>query len=247
MKMPSITPKFGKPDGSAPLVIASVKKRIIGMRYAFTSGLSASSKSAGSQKFESGLEQDFLTLLEFDADVLSYESQPVTLRWSADGKKFSRYTPDVLVHYQPSTKRPSTLFEVKPQKILCRDWQLFRPRFKAAVHWCRSHGYSFHIIRDIDIQTPYLTNAQFLLTFTDARLKFIDVALFENKKQRLLAILFEYKFSTPAQLARLAADTPEQSLDWIPFVWNLLAHGHIGTDLKVRLGMSTPIWSLRDG
>jgi hypothetical protein len=135
---------------------------------------------------------------------------------------------------------------VKPQKILHRDWQLFRPRFKAAVHWCRSHGYCFHIVRDIDIQTPYLSNAKFLLTFTDSRLKFVDPVLFESKTHRLLATLYECKFSTPAQLASQTADNPEQSMEWIPFVWNLLAHGQIGADLKAPLGMSTPIWSLRD-
>lgn len=220
---------------------------MIGLRYAFTSGQNASAKSAKPQAFESGLERDFLTLLEFDANVVSYETQPVTLRWSADGKKFTRYTPDVLVHYHPSTKRQPTLFEVKPQKILRRDWQLFRPRFKAAMHWCRLHGYSFHIVRDIDIQTPYLSNAKFLLTFTDARLKFVDAVLFESKKRQLLATLLECKYSTPAQLANLAAVNPEQSLELIPFVWNLLAHGLIGADLKLPLGMSTSIWSLCNG
>jgi len=224
-------------------VSTSMRRRAIGLRYAFTSGRIASSKCRQARTFESGLERDFYLLLEFDADVQRYDTQPVSLNWCDASGDGGRYTPDVLVHYAPDVRRVPTLYEVKPQAVLKRDWHLFRPRFKAAVKWCRSQGYRFHIIRDIEIRTPFLSNAKFLLGYTDSRLHIGGAEVLRLRQEVLLAALDRAGSATPKQLVSAVSTSTAEAAELIPYVWNLLAHGRIEADLDQPLTMATPLWS----
>ncbi|RBB63100.1 TnsA endonuclease N-terminal domain-containing protein [Xanthomonas oryzae] len=73
--------------------------RKIAKSYRNVTGIVAAAKAAGPAQFESTLERDFLTRLEFSPYVRSFEVQPVTLSWHDDGRE-RRYTPDVLVHFK---------------------------------------------------------------------------------------------------------------------------------------------------
>jgi hypothetical protein len=70
-------------------------------RFAIT-GRYPSIKTQSSHQFESSLERDFLTLLEFDEDVRSYEVQPVTIFYWHTNKQ-ARYTPDIAVYSRYSS------------------------------------------------------------------------------------------------------------------------------------------------
>lgn len=56
----------------------------------------------GLAELESILEEDFLTLLEFDRTVDRYEVQPVTVQYTDAEGKPRHYTLDVLIHYRPA-------------------------------------------------------------------------------------------------------------------------------------------------
>ncbi len=86
--------------------------RKIPKNYRNVTGVAASCMAMGSAGFESTLERDFLTLLEFRRDIDSFEVQPVRIDWvGAQGIERS-YTPDVLV-FPAGPQDRAILCEVK--------------------------------------------------------------------------------------------------------------------------------------
>ncbi len=55
--------------------------RTIPKNYRNVTGIAASSKSGGAAQFESTLERDFLSILEFSPEVKSLDPQPVKIEW----------------------------------------------------------------------------------------------------------------------------------------------------------------------
>lgn len=105
---------------------ADMPARKVGLSRFSLTGYVATAKAAKAQDAESMLEQDFLTLLEYDRNVARYLAQPFTIRWSDSGRR-RRYTPDVIVKYsfvaqQNDPHLRTTLYEVKPLEVLKRDW-----------------------------------------------------------------------------------------------------------------------------
>lgn len=86
--------------------------RNIPKNYRNVTGVAAHRKAVGKAMFESTLERDFLTLLEFNQSVDSFEVQPLTIHWVDGANKERIYTPDVLVYYHHDLN-PPTLYEVK--------------------------------------------------------------------------------------------------------------------------------------
>lgn len=209
-------------------------------------GRVATSKANAPQEFESLLEQDFLLLLEFDKAVDRFASQPITIRWEENGRK-RRYTPDVLVDYtehayelNPHLK--PTLFEIKPKRILAKNWQALRPRYKAAIRWCNQNGCRFRIVTEKYIRTPYLKNVKFLLQFTTERMELMPLPERAKRQQLIKAEIFELGHTTPQELLdRITASRDEQAT-LIPFIWYLFRCGVIAADLQKPLTMRTPIW-----
>lgn len=222
-------------------------RKIKPSRYSVT-GYVATEKASKSQEAESSLEQDFLTLLEYDRRVDRYLAQPFTLHWNDVEGKRRRYTPDVIVKYSYSAGLTSpylrtTVYEVKPRKILSRDWAELRPKFKAAISWAREHNCKFHVVTEREIRTPYLTNARFLLQYRSRCLE--DTSSIIGDQQSILKEqLFILGDSTPRDL--LNAVTTDRTLQakLIPTLWNLVHLQHIGVDLNKKLTMASRIWTL---
>ena len=74
--------------------------RKIPKNYRNITGIAPYNKAIGIAAYESSLERDFLTLLEFDSNVQHFEVQPITIEWFDPAGKKHIYTPDVLVYYQ---------------------------------------------------------------------------------------------------------------------------------------------------
>ena len=106
--------------------------------------------------FESLLERDYMYLLEYDDDVITYKEQPLTISYCLDNR-IRRYTPDFSV----KRKNKTQLIEIKPQsklkKILYDDYML--KKYNAAALFCKSNGYSeFNIVTDEEIRSGHLLN-----------------------------------------------------------------------------------------
>ncbi|MCB1735178.1 MAG: TnsA endonuclease N-terminal domain-containing protein [Gammaproteobacteria bacterium] len=211
-------------------------------------GRVASAKNGVIQDSESSLEQDFLTILEFDPFVLSYAVQPTTIGWLDENGRLRRYTPDVLAkhHPIPSLNSPapkSVLYEVKPRAVLRRDWHELRPRYKAAMKWAKKRDLLFHIVTDTEIRTPYLGNARFLLRYSDSVLaKYGE--LDAEREHVIRSTLFTTGQATPRSLlTEITKDLSEQGR-LLPWLWNAIGRGLVGCDLHQKLAMESPIWTL---
>lgn len=208
-------------------------------------GYIPSSKGPRVQQAESLLEQEYLTLLDFDNRVRGFQSQPFSIRWKHPNGRWREYTPDVIVSYtgaamaaQPWLR--TTVVEVKPREVLAAKWDEMKPRFKAAIAWARLYGCRFQIITDKEIRTPYLQNVQHLTHYRCIRLGEHPSA---GRYQRLLLqALTPGATDTPrGLLAKVTSDSKMQA-EMIPWLWNLITQDLIGVDLSLPLNMASPIW-----
>lgn len=109
--------------------------------------------------YESLLERDYLYLLEFDPDVVSFQEQPGRIYYTRDGKK-RRYTPDLLVQ----RRNEIHIVEVKPKKKLVDEKFVYL--FRIARHVCRREGYKFKVATEELIRLqPRLNNIKLLYKY----------------------------------------------------------------------------------
>lgn len=209
--------------------------RRIPKNYRNVTGNAAHSKAVGGAAFESTLERDFLVLLEFSPEVSQFEVQPVTIQWFNDQGKQRQYTPDVLVSYVSGNS--PTLFEVKYRSDLKKDWAILRRKFKAAIQYTKSLGWRFRIATEVEIRTPYLANAQFLLPFLRRN---SGLPSDETLLKSALASLTE---ATPANLLSHITNDDQQRARLLPALWRMIGLREIGADLDQPIDMNSRLWS----
>ena len=214
-------------------------------RYIYSSGKLTTTKTNENLFFESMYEKNFLLLLIFDLKVKSIKTQPFTIQWH-NGDYSTRYTPDILVEYVISTDNyestQTTVFEVKPSKILSLEWNKFSPRFKMATKWCKEHGYLFKLVTEKYINTPYLTNVNFLLQYDQSRLSTSTLDTIPEIASQINCILVHQPLSINELLQSLSQyKTTQQQL--LPYIWMLVRDGRLNADLTTQLTMNTIVWN----
>ena len=123
------------------------------------------------QDLESGLEGDFCTLARFDLAVERFVTQPVKIEY-VDGKGVLRtYTPDFLLVFHRAVDgifvTPPELCEIKYQTDFDENAAVYKEKFDAARAYCTRQGWRFKTFSEVQIRTPYLKNAEFLLPYRD--------------------------------------------------------------------------------
>ncbi|OUR81676.1 transposase [Colwellia psychrerythraea] len=207
--------------------------RKIPKNYSNVTGIAAHSKATGQAMFESTLERDFLMLLEFDKNVDSFEVQPVKLQWLNDLNKNRSYTPDVLVYYK---KNRPTLFEVKYRSDINKNWEVLKPKFKAAIRFCKENGWKFKLITEVEIRTAYLESVKFLLPFVRQGASNEDDMMILDDK------LIELKTTTPKELISSIYSDEWNQAALLPTLWYLIGSRQIQIDLTPKITMSSKIW-----
>lgn len=211
--------------------------RTIPKNYRNVTGIAAASKAGGAAQFESTLERDFLSLLEFSPDVKSIDPQPVKVEW-LDARGYQRiYTPDVFVEFVDGDGRPSWLCEVKYRSELREKWTEFRPKFKATIRFAKQRGWQFKIVTEREIRTPYLANVNFLTGFRRATPD-------EGVVQSILGHLEGFRECSPRNLINAVRTDATGQAQLINVLWHLVATFRIGADLHSPLTMNSRIWSL---
>jgi TnsA endonuclease N terminal/TnsA endonuclease C terminal len=189
----------------------------------------------GVATFESSLERDWLLALDFDPTVDSIQVQPFSLHYEHQGST-RRYTPDVRADYGLASGRLTTVvYEVKPSEELQANWSTYRPRFKAAVRYCRSHGWRFKVVTERHIRTALLDNARFLRRYRALPEQDLYV-------HQLLYTLRALGKTTPQALLAAAYWAEESRMAALPMLWKLIATRRLGADLDVPLTMRAHIW-----
>ena len=213
-------------SSDAPARKLRTSRRSLTGRVAFAEG--------GAANFESSLERDWLLSLDFDPDVRAVQVQPFSLRYQHEGST-RQYTPDVKADYSPAAGGATVVYEVKPWEQLHADWMLYRPRFKAAIHFCRSRGWRFKVVTERQIRTALLDNAKFLRRYRNLPEQVLFI-------QQLLYTLRALGTTTPQALLAAAYWAEEARMTALPMLWKLIATRHIAAELHTPLTMSAPIW-----
>lgn len=214
--------------------------RNIPKNYRNVTGVAANSKAEGKAMFESTLERDWLTLLQFCAEVERFEVQPVKVLWFDDKGKERSYTPDVLVYYNQPGHKP-LLCEVKYRDELRENWAQFKPKFQAAYRFAKDRSWRFKLITEKHIRTQLLDNAKFLLPFI--RRAPADAAL----ALQLLNTLAKVESCSVQELLTSIDANPMVQAEYIPLLWYLVGTKRVRADLTQKLTMASKVWSVANG
>jgi len=218
----------------------SMKNRKIGYTYGSVSG-HFSFRKQKSIAFESTLERDLLTLLEFNDSVEDVVEQPLTIEYENHNGRTVTYTPDFLVYFkEPDAallrlQRKPLLIEVKPTDKLQKYFQELRPRFKVATQYAHANDMIFKIYDERRIRTQYLKNIMFLKRYTRHEFQKEDENLILTYVNSIGNISIEYV------LEALSA-TREQRTLILNNIWHMLLHKKLLCHFDKKLNLQTEIW-----
>lgn len=209
--------------------------RKIPLKYSSLSGVKNFKSSSKSYSFESGLEADYIELLEFDNKVSHFEEQPYLIEYMHENR-MCKYTPDFLVHFVENRKSP-ILVEIKYTKDLIAKKEILKPKFDAAKSFALDLGYDFKVITEKEIRTPYLNNAKFL-----NRYKFQEENIHNPKVDYVIKMVSTLKNTTPLELITACSKVKEQQAIYLYTLWYCIANKWISCDLEKPLNMNSNIW-----
>lgn len=181
--------------------------------------------------FESILERDFFTTLEFEDDVVSYEEQPFRINYKLNGAS-TRYTPDVLVTYEDGSQK---VFEVKYKNELDSNKEL---QYKLSVvknEIFKQKSLDFEVFTDAYIDDIYLKNCMFLYKYA---------FLIENNEMRtkIYETINSQKSSISIKaLLESITTEPNEQLKIIPYIWKEVFNNRSFIDMYKKLTMSSMI------
>lgn len=182
--------------------------------------------------FESSLERDALILIEFNLSIKRYLSQPRTFNYFYN-KKDMKYTPDIFIEYINGKK---LYIEVKYRKDLKKDWDILKPKFKAAIKELSDEDDTrFKIWSEKEIRTPLLKNATFLLPYRYRN--------FENYQLEMMKkVVSRFNETSPEDVINICASNLEARAEFLNTLWYALSNQIIKADLTRPLTMKSPIW-----
>lgn len=107
--------------------------------------------------YESTIERDYMYFLEFDSQVVRYQTQPFRIITQLDDKQRS-YVPDFLISYK---RGPAAIIECKPEALL-QDPE-FAQQKRIGEAWALENQCEFRVKTDKELrQGPRLANLQLL-------------------------------------------------------------------------------------
>ncbi len=211
--------------------LVSVRQIPLGRRS--VTGLFPSLKGAKMVPFESALERDLAATLEFSESVATYETQPVEIRYQGANGRACRGYPDFLVTFQAKTA--PMLCDVKYREEIFRRWVQLKPRLKAARAFALERGWIYRIKTEVEIRTPFLANARFLLPYTRCTPDPDHAEILDRAIQKL-------QTATPRTLLEACCRDPWNQAQLIPTLWSLIGRRNIGADLNKIVTMASLIW-----
>ena len=217
-----------------------MKKRKIGYTYGSVSGHFAFRKQK-SIAFESTLERDLLTLLEFNDSVNDVIEQPLTIEYVNHNGRNVTYTPDFLVDFKEAEAsalkrlRKPLLIEVKPREKIQKHFSELKPRFKIAMRYARENDMVFKIYDESKIRTPYLKNIIFLKRYKRLTYK-------EEDRSNILAYINSSGSLTIEATIEYLFISKEQKSMGLGHIWNLLANKILLCNFSKPLNKQTVVW-----
>lgn len=206
--------------------------RIIPRNHRTLTGFIHGSNDGLYSGFESSLERDALILIEFNPSIASYLSQPRSFNYFHD-KKNRKYTPDIFVEHNNGKK---LYIEVKYREDIRKDWDILKPKFKAAIkELADEENTRFKIWSEKEIRTPFLKNATFLLPYRHRS--------FENYQLEMIKkVVSRFNETNPEDVIRICSSSLETRAEFLNTLWYALSNQIIQADLTRPLTMKSSIW-----
>ncbi len=173
--------------------------------------------------FESGLERDFIYLLDYDKRITHFEEQPIRIDYKINGKSYS-YTPD----FHAVVNGENWLYECKPKRFINSSKN--RIKFEVAERWCKDGEWGFQVITDELIRAGCrLKNIKFLTGFSR----------FEIQPE-LVAAIYSYLQDNPnARLAEIENHLTSYERNRIyPAIFHLTYHHRLS--MPIESGLISP-------
>jgi len=207
----------------------SIAQRKIKAGYANLTAKVPSKKLNKMVDAESSLERDFVLILESDPNVAKFLEQPVKIE--LEDKR--TYTPDFMAVY---SNDKTVIYEVKYRSELKKNFKKLKPKFRAAIKYCKQKGYLFKIITDKEIRTQKLRNLEFLSRFS------LTVSHSEEAfRDALLRSFVDLGNATPKELLAATFSSKIKQAEAMPVLWRLIYSGVISIDLNLPLSMNSAL------
>lgn len=206
--------------------------RQVPLNYRNLTGRFSSKKSDKYSHFESSLERDALLLADMDPNVSKFNTQPLTIEFTHNNKART-YTPDLLIEYKDGSK---LLIEIKFRKDLKENWAVLKPKFKAAIKYCRSQPQTkFKILTEVEIRTEQLKNAKFL---KNLQIKPITHLQLED----ILNLMRNKELNTPRKVLDECSKDANLRAEYQHTLWVALSQNLIMFDMSQPLTIESYIW-----
>lgn len=209
-------------------------RKIVNTRSKKNIGYFPSKKNERLVAFESHIERDYIQLLEYDRDVITYKEQPLKIIYR-DNNRLKKCYPD----FEVQRKDRKQLIEVKQYAKLVKilDEEASITKFNAVALFCEANGYSdFKIVTDNDIRKGnILNNIRFLFSYS-------NITVPEDIKNSIKNILgSSYQEQTINQLLSKLCDKKSEQT-FYAYILNMLYFQEISTNLKEPITKNSLIY-----
>jgi len=217
-----------------------MKKRKIGYTYGSISGVYSFRKEK-SIAFESTLERDLLTILEFNESVSDVIEQPITIEYTNKNGRETTYTPDFLVYFrQPKAALMNSVYkplliEVKPRNIIKKKFKELKPKFKIATKYAHQNDMVFKIYDEGRIRGQYFKNISFLKRYKNLQYD-------ADEEKRILNYIDLVGHTKVDHLLEYLYVTDNQKGVALGQIWHLLANKKIICFFDEPFNQKTIIW-----
>ncbi|MES2863013.1 MAG: TnsA endonuclease N-terminal domain-containing protein [Bacteroidota bacterium] len=219
------------------VMVSFKKSRNIPIKEFSLSGSIVSLKNNDTIDFESSLERDFISLLEFEDKVVKYCHQPIKIYYCND-KKY--YVPDFYIEYENGRKE---IVEIKYSNDLLINHDKFKYKFEAAREFCKANNIKFLILTEIDIRSSYLENVKFLLRYSFNYHSGGVISFLSNKDlEEIKKTVKNTQECTPNILLDKLCNNIERKAETLYLLWYLVLAKEIKADLNIKLNMNSKIW-----
>ena len=215
----------------------NMPSRKIPKNYNNITGKISSKKSKNLLHFESKLERDYYFLFEYDKTIERIESQPLVIQFEFEGE-IHNYRPDVLLKQNTSPYGHYIIGEVKYRSKLMESFNELRPRFEAAIQYCKRQKEEtyFKIFTDGCLQMKsdiHVKNISFLLSYET-----IDAEHFHSIHK-----VFRRYDTVQDVLNKITPDRYAQ-MSIVPTLWAMMRYHAFQVDLFSPLSLTTVLENL---
>lgn len=220
----------------------SVRKFSKKKKYSSLSGILKSYKMDKTIYFESTLERDFATLLEFEDSVKKYLDHPFTIECKINGRKYS-YTPDFEIEFNVNAVGNSfflgelimnrkMVVEIKYSDKIATFKDSYKKKLEGMREYCESNNLRFEIVNE-SFRDDYYKNVEKLLSFN-------NIPTHRETEYQIIDYLNKNPMSTFYSTIEALKESGIKNPN--PSIWGMLGKKEIFCEMDKLINYNTKLW-----